>query len=247
MKKLLILILFSLMANLGYAEEFTTTLNISSQFVDVVDDGFGNRSQYLIIKKSESFFVTYLENRWHYKTKSNGNKYSTLKMLKKYWIWDNNNFVEYFNEKMRKKYKVKIINGKLCDSKGRVLHSDMFREILFAMDEDGNIYAGYKYNGSNIERIFHSSFLAGNIASSAGRLEVRNGKIEAVINDSGHYQFAFNQFIQIIDELGRRKYNFDGVYVKDIANATIDLTITTTPQGIKVEDLYWQQKELNAC
>jgi hypothetical protein len=56
---------------------------------------------------------------------------------------------------------------------------------IFVMDEHGNLYATVD---QQIGRIHHSSLLAGEPVVGAGEIEVRNGRLVAMTDQSGHYQ-----------------------------------------------------------
>jgi hypothetical protein len=71
----------------------------------------------------------------------------------------------------------------------------------FAMDPDGNIYAGEH----RIQRFHHSSFLAGGRAAASGEIKVERGQLKAVSNKTGHYHaeaIHLANLLREFDEMG---------------------------------------------
>lgn len=69
---------------------------------------------------------------------------------------------------------------------------------IFVMDESGNIYASLNHE---VGQFHHSSFLAGGDVAAAGELEVVNGVVRFVNNQSGHYHPAPESLEQFAMEL----------------------------------------------
>jgi hypothetical protein len=56
---------------------------------------------------------------------------------------------------------------------------------IFVMDGNGNLYASMD---QEVGRIHHTSLLAGQPVVGAGELEVRDGRVVAMTDASGHYR-----------------------------------------------------------
>ncbi len=107
--------------------------------------------------------------------------------------------VRYLSEAERAPYRLTVKDGKLYDAAGRLfdtrgaetVHSGGGRAI-FIMDRDGSIYAS---TYQEVGKFHHSSLAAGRPVTAAGELEVVNGVLRLITNQSGHYRplAAFNE------------------------------------------------------
>lgn len=120
--------------------------------------------------------------------------------------WNYPDVVQYLDEIDRKKYELEVQNGLLVNKQtGAPFDSGESQTLwggaIFVMDEQGRIFASnYQKRG-----VFHHSSLAGgsNIAA-AGNIEVVNGMLLKVDNQSGHYMPSQSQNSQLFSELERR-------------------------------------------
>ncbi|WP_341791934.1 hypothetical protein [Rickettsia endosymbiont of Gonocerus acuteangulatus] len=87
--------------------------------------------------------------------------------------------------------------GSLFDSKGKIASTigkeskSMLDVQAFVMSKEGNIYVGTHKNqySAKEKTLVHGSFLSGRSAEMAGVVRVsKNGKIDYISNNSGHYQ-----------------------------------------------------------
>lgn len=95
--------------------------------------------------------------------------------------------------------------GRLLDVRGRPFdtgsavsaHSGGGRAI-FVMDEYGNVYASSQHA---VGQFHHSSLAGGRPVAAAGELEVRDGVLRLVTDQSGHYQPAREFTLRAVDHL----------------------------------------------
>ncbi|MFC7344562.1 putative T7SS-secreted protein [Saccharopolyspora griseoalba] len=119
--------------------------------------------------------------------------------------------VTYLDEVQREAFRLHVdedgllrdADGDLFDSSGAstVQHPDDGRAI-FVMDENGRIYASTDHEAG---RFHHSSFLSGQPAAAAGELVVKDGKVELITNQSGHYKPMEADIAQFMRHLFRRE------------------------------------------
>jgi uncharacterized protein YukE len=100
--------------------------------------------------------------------------------------------VKYLDDAGRESYRVIPKDGKLVDVNGNpfdttagVTHWSGDGRAIYVMDEQGNIYAS---NYQEVGAFHHSSLLGGKPVSAAGELEVRNGELVRLTDQSGHYR-----------------------------------------------------------
>jgi hypothetical protein len=100
--------------------------------------------------------------------------------------------VKYLDDAGRESYRVIPKDGKLVDVNGNpfdttagVTHWSGDGRAIYVMDEQGNIYAS---NYQEVGAFHHSSLLGGKPVSAAGELEVRNGDLVRLTDQSGHYR-----------------------------------------------------------
>jgi hypothetical protein len=87
------------------------------------------------------------------------------------------------------------------DEQGRParIHTRDSDKFLYAMDKDGHIYAA---PASEVEH--HSAFLAGHPGAAFGILSVKEGEIQYLDNESGHYLPPADYGYQMLHELKAR-------------------------------------------
>lgn len=129
-------------------------------------------------------------------------------------VWPGSRVV-YLNETERAAFKLTIRDGKLYDADGNLfdtsgastLHSGSGRAI-FVVDQNGDMYAA----DFQVRGVFHhSSFLAGGDVAGAGEIEVSNGEIQLITNNSGHYLPTKAMTDQVVSYLESQ-----GVVVPDV-------------------------------
>jgi hypothetical protein len=133
-------------------------------------------------------------------------KYQTTPMMERYSgeetgsVWGSK--VKYLSEIERQSYRLKIKDGKVYDSSGKLFDTTDASSFasgkgnaIFVMDELGNIYASKAHP---IGKFHHSSFMSGQPVAAAGEIAVKNGVITSITRRSGHYQptsYYQNQFL----------------------------------------------------
>ena len=76
-------------------------------------------------------------------------------------------------------------DGSLYDTSGGTTHWSGGGRAIFTMDGSGNLYATLD---QRVGHTHHSSLLGGESVVGAGEIEVRDGKLVAMTDQSGHYQ-----------------------------------------------------------
>ncbi|KAF9688603.1 hypothetical protein SADUNF_Sadunf01G0005400 [Salix dunnii] len=108
--------------------------------------------------------------------------------------------IRYLCPMERKTYEVVVKEGKLLyKESGELLHSTKDAKWIFVLSTSKSLYVGKKKKG----KFQHSSFLAGGVATAAGRLVVDSGVLKAVWAHSGHYQpteESFKDFLSFLRE-----------------------------------------------
>jgi hypothetical protein len=107
--------------------------------------------------------------------------------------WDRQRGVTYLTDAERNELKLSVgkdgklydANGNLFDTSGGTTHWSGQGRAIFVMDGQGNIYAS---NTQVVGAFHHSSFLAGGDVAGAGELQVSNGELTLISNNSGHYR-----------------------------------------------------------
>lgn len=143
-----------------------------------------------------------------------------MKPLERTWIGENlpgntqwrtpPSQVKYLNAAERANYKLTIRNGRVYDSAGKLFDTRGAKSIhshgsnktaIFVMDEQGSLYAGSHEYG----KFHHSSFLAGEPVAAAGEIEISNGVLRSITDQSGHYwppAAHLRQALEVIEAQG---------------------------------------------
>lgn len=127
------------------------------------------------------------------------------------WRWQNGpkESVRYLKDTELPDYELTLFNGKIYDSSGRPfdttnaksVHSGTGRAI-YVMDEHGKIYASLEQKAGHFH---HSSLAQGKPVAAAGELEVLEGELIAISDNSGHYKpdrIYSDQALMIFHERG---------------------------------------------
>ncbi|KAG6790933.1 hypothetical protein POTOM_000040 [Populus tomentosa] len=117
--------------------------------------------------------------------------------------------IKYLGPMERKAYEVVVKDGKLVyKESGVLLHSTEDAKWIFVLSSSKTLYVGKKMKG----KFQHSSFLAGGVATAAGRLVVDGGVLKAVWPHRGHYRPTEENFKDFLSFL--RENNVDLIDVK---------------------------------
>ncbi|KAJ6713482.1 IQ DOMAIN-CONTAINING PROTEIN IQM6 [Salix purpurea] len=118
--------------------------------------------------------------------------------------------IKYLGPMERKTYEVVVKEGKLLyKESGELLHTTKDAKWIFVLSTSKSLYVGKKMKG----KFQHSSFLAGGVATAAGRLVVDGGVLKAVWPHSGHYRPTEESFKDFLSFL--RENNVDLTDVKE--------------------------------
>jgi hypothetical protein len=89
-------------------------------------------------------------------------------------------------------------DGSLFDTTAGSTHWSGGGRAIFVMDEHGNLYATLD---QDVGYIHHSSLLSGSPVVGAGEVEVQNGRLVALTDQSGHYQPTAEMNDQVLKSL----------------------------------------------
>ncbi|KAJ6427952.1 hypothetical protein OIU84_023372 [Salix udensis] len=118
--------------------------------------------------------------------------------------------IMYLGPMERKTYEVVVKEGKLLyKESGELLHSTKDAKWIFVLSASKSLYVGKKMKG----KFQHSSFLAGGVATAAGRLVVDGGVLKAIWPHSGHYRPTEESLKEFLSFL--RENNVDLTDVKE--------------------------------
>jgi hypothetical protein len=134
----------------------------------------------------------------------------------------------YFSSRERGPYSVEVRNGLLMQNGAGGLQAmdtsvSANGVFIFVMGGDGAILSGDK---SVV--MHHSSFLAGRAVAAAGTWAVRQGRLEMISDQSGHYQTPIDYVEQVLKELKRR-----GVNVNTVRKSWVGLKSRDTAKALK--------------
>ncbi|MGH3664202.1 MAG: ADP-ribosyltransferase, partial [Micromonosporaceae bacterium] len=124
----------------------------------------------------------------------------------------------YFTEAERERYRLRIgPDGKLYDSAGNLFDTRLsvgrylgIQHAIFVMDAAGNIYAATEEMLGD-RSIKHSSFLAGEQVMAAGEIQVINGVVKVITNNTGHYQTKHGKTREFVERLRSAGVPVEGV------------------------------------
>ncbi|CAI0440608.1 unnamed protein product [Linum tenue] len=108
--------------------------------------------------------------------------------------------IKYLGPMERQAYEVVVEDGKLMYKQtGELLNTTGDSKWIFVLSTSKTLYVGQKKKGT----FQHSSFLAGGVATAAGRLIAENGTLKTVWPHSGHYRPTeenFRDFLSFLRE-----------------------------------------------
>ncbi|XP_011048213.1 PREDICTED: uncharacterized protein LOC105142332 [Populus euphratica] len=132
--------------------------------------------------------------------------------------------IKYLGPMERKAYEVVVKDGKLVyKESGELLYSTEDAKWIFVLSSSKTLYVGKKMKG----KFQHSSFLAGGVATAAGRLVVDGGVLKAVWPHSGHYRPTEENFKDFLSFLRENK---------------VDLTDVKTCSTDEEDDVLYKQR-----
>lgn len=128
--------------------------------------------------------------------------------------------VIYLNEKERKRYIVKIQDGKLYNKETGNAITTNEHGLIFVRGYDNRLYAGPYVRGT----FHHSSFLSGRRVKAAGELFCNNGKLVKITDLCGHYYSThplknLEQMWYFLDFLNNQGVNLKEVLLEINAHA----------------------------
>lgn len=79
----------------------------------------------------------------------------------------------------------------------------MFKQYWcgFVLSMDRRFYVAPHLGGFDVHNFFHSSYLAGNAVLCAGSIDIRNGVVRGIYNDSGHYMPSEDKLVAALETL----------------------------------------------
>jgi hypothetical protein len=148
-----------------------------------------------------------------------------------------------FKNEELEQYRVRIVNGRLRDYKGRLIHTPPNRDplqpgamtTLFVLGPDSKLYFYHKNPYSSGNKVCHDSFFGYNIPIYAsGEFVAVKGRLTSINNRTGHYQVKFHNFLAVIDYLIKHKFKFTKTRVSDWDDSNLRVIITTLEGGALV-------------
>ena len=146
------------------------------------------------------------------------------------WADKQRKVTHYADDEERQEYAVTFVEGEAFRSDGVVMDTQGIRptaglrdaapdRMIFAMDTEGTLYAeessAWQDDPAHAgERFHHSSFLAGGDVAGAGELQVREGRVEAVSDRSGHYRPPLEATGEVITSLQEQGVQTEAVGVE---------------------------------
>ncbi len=123
------------------------------------------------------------------------------------------------DEAARKAYRLVIKDGKIYDAKGKLfdttsaatVHAGGHGKAIFVMDEYGNFYASKTHTRGEFH---HSSLLEGKPVAAAGEMQVVNGELKLITDQSGHYWPGKDFTAQALDALKKAGVDVSNVKVQ---------------------------------
>ena len=145
-------------------------------------------------------------------------KYKTKSMRKGMKKFDQDSGVEYLNRMERQRFRVTIKDGKMYGASGRPFDTSSADSLhsgpgvaIFVMDGEGGIFVS---NRQRYREFHHSSLLSVLPVAAAGEVEVRNGAIAFVSDNSGHYHPRPEHQQQFLNELREGGVDTSSIYVE---------------------------------
>ena len=92
---------------------------------------------------------------------------------------------------------------------------------IYAMDGNGRLYVGQHAVGL----FHHSSFMAGGNVAGAGELLVREGRLIAISNKSGHYQPRTEHLQRVLQQLHGKGVSMEGVTAICMLSAQVNCSV----------------------
>src|SRR5207248_3064063 len=138
------------------------------------------------ISENEGDGVTVTKKPWKTPPRKLGGKYADKAMnLTEFGEkWDRNHPVEIYDENTRDSFRV------VAGPDGKLVYAETGDPVdigqtngIYVMDENGNMYVGEQ----EVFRIHHSSLASGEDPMGAGHIEVRDGQVIKINEETGHY------------------------------------------------------------
>jgi hypothetical protein len=93
--------------------------------------------------------------------------------------------------------RLKARNGNFVDTAGFGTVQAGAGAAIYVMSAEGHFH----YAGMEVDKLHHSSLLAGIPVAGAGEFKATNGRITFLSNDSGHYDPNIKHFLQVLHEI----------------------------------------------
>jgi hypothetical protein len=131
--------------------------------------------------------------------------------------------VTYLDAATRESFRITIHDGLVYDSRGQLFDTSNGvsafgpgheGRAIFVMDEHGNFYAS---TFQQYRHFHHSSLLAGGEVAGAGELVVKDGRIELLTDQSGHYMPGRARTLQVLEQFASQGIVIDPANIDLIA------------------------------
>ena len=121
---------------------------------------------------------------------------------------DTNQPTYYMAANELKNFKAIFHFGFLWNSNGEKITTQ--GPSIYVMSEDGSLFINANHWTPPTGSMHHSSFLSGSPVACAGKIEVSQGVVTSLTNESGHYVPQEKHLKQVIDRFRR-----SGIYLSD--------------------------------
>ncbi|MET9210749.1 MULTISPECIES: hypothetical protein [unclassified Nocardia] len=133
-------------------------------------------------------------------------------------VWGDKRVV-YLTPSERESYRIIVHDGFLYDARGQLIDTSDAHTLwspeggraIFVMDGSGDLYSSPHHV---LGEFHHSSFLAGEPAAGAGEIDVRQGRVRLISDQSSHYRPARRYTEQVVDSLARQGVQVDDLQVE---------------------------------
>jgi hypothetical protein len=158
-------------------------------------------------------------------------KYETIQMIGSYREGDVRREVPYIKTtEERNEHRLQVIDGQFFWSDGtRLAHTDnAFQREIFVMDVKGDFYALNPHDQAlDKTKVHHSTFLAGGEVAMAGTFTFRQGRLEAVDTESGHYRCPDQMLVQAKLSLEEKGLDVSAIVFKRPKTGQVDVSNST--------------------
>ena len=117
-------------------------------------------------------------------------------------------------------FKATINFGFLWNASGEKITT--MRSTNYVMSEDGSLFLNASHWTPPTGSVHHSSFLSGRPVACAGTIQVNQGVIKSLTNESGHYLPQKNHLTQVVNMLKGHGIHLEDDVIKHYTSDEIE-------------------------